>query len=171
MSLFHRTLPSHLTSPPVPSIATEYVRNRKQHDAKARQWTEMYAKPKSAPLVVPTPQPLPASPARGSRSRRAPPPRAGSSSMAGPSRVTSGVSAPIVIDDSDDDSMAVARSTKRKRETATASSTSRSRRTMVPAGDVLEIPDDDGSSLTRPKRARTARNTAPVSDDVIVIED
>jgi hypothetical protein len=42
---------------------------------------------------------------------------------------------------------------------------------MVPAGDVLEIPDDDGSSLTRPKRARTARNTAPVSDDVIVIED
>jgi hypothetical protein len=35
---------------PVPSIATQYIRNRKQHDATARQWTENYARPKSSPL-------------------------------------------------------------------------------------------------------------------------
>jgi len=29
----------------VPSIANEFVRNRKQHDAIAKQWTELYAKP------------------------------------------------------------------------------------------------------------------------------
>jgi hypothetical protein len=35
---------------PVPSIATQYIRNRKQHDATARQWTENYARPKPSPL-------------------------------------------------------------------------------------------------------------------------
>lgn len=35
----------------VPTIATEFVRNRAQHDQTARQWTEMYAKP---PAVHPT---------------------------------------------------------------------------------------------------------------------
>ena len=29
----------------MPSIATEYVRNRKQHDNNARHWTELYARP------------------------------------------------------------------------------------------------------------------------------
>jgi len=31
--------------PLVPSIATEYVRNRKQHDGNAKRWTELYAQP------------------------------------------------------------------------------------------------------------------------------
>jgi hypothetical protein len=35
---------------PVPSIATQYIRNRKQHDTTARQWTENYARPKPSPL-------------------------------------------------------------------------------------------------------------------------
>ena len=30
--------------PPVPSIATQYIRSRKQHDATARQWTENCAR-------------------------------------------------------------------------------------------------------------------------------
>jgi len=33
----------------VPSIATEYVRNRKQHDNNARHWTELYARPGVSP--------------------------------------------------------------------------------------------------------------------------
>lgn len=35
--------------PTVPSIATEYVRNRKQHDNNARHWTELYARPGVTP--------------------------------------------------------------------------------------------------------------------------
>jgi hypothetical protein len=35
---------------PVPSIATQYIRNCKQHDATARQWIEIYARLKSPPL-------------------------------------------------------------------------------------------------------------------------
>lgn len=33
----------------VPSIATQYVRNRKQHDTTAQQWVELYARPKPPP--------------------------------------------------------------------------------------------------------------------------
>ena len=36
-------------APTVPSIATEYVRNRKQHDNNARHWTELYARPGVSP--------------------------------------------------------------------------------------------------------------------------
>ncbi|KAG2159122.1 ubiquitin-conjugating enzyme/RWD-like protein [Suillus bovinus] len=40
--------------PLVPSIATEYVRNRVQHDRTARRWTELYARsPVSVPALSP----------------------------------------------------------------------------------------------------------------------
>lgn len=38
-----------MITPTVPSIATEYVRNRKQHDNNARHWTELYARPGVSP--------------------------------------------------------------------------------------------------------------------------
>ncbi|KAG1883689.1 ubiquitin-conjugating enzyme/RWD-like protein [Suillus subluteus] len=40
--------------PLVPSIATEYIRNRVQHDRTARRWTELYAR---SPASVPAPTP------------------------------------------------------------------------------------------------------------------
>ena len=40
---------SSIALPTVPSIATEYVRNRKQHDNNARHWTELYARPGVSP--------------------------------------------------------------------------------------------------------------------------
>ncbi|KAF8128364.1 ubiquitin-conjugating enzyme/RWD-like protein [Boletus edulis] len=55
--------------PLVPSIATEYIRNRAQHDRTAKRWTELYARPPPPP-----PPPQPASSATsvtGSSSRRA----------------------------------------------------------------------------------------------------
>ncbi|KAG6376614.1 ubiquitin-conjugating enzyme/RWD-like protein [Boletus reticuloceps] len=49
------SLSSLLTDPnPLPSIATEYMRNRAQHDRTAKRWTELYARP-------PPPPPQPAS--------------------------------------------------------------------------------------------------------------
>jgi len=41
--------------PLVPSIATEYVRNRKQHDNTARHWTELYARPGVPPPTTSPP--------------------------------------------------------------------------------------------------------------------
>ncbi|KAG9311329.1 ubiquitin-conjugating enzyme/RWD-like protein [Chiua virens] len=44
------SLSSLLTDPnPLPSIATEYTRNRAQHDRTARRWTELYACPPPSP--------------------------------------------------------------------------------------------------------------------------
>jgi len=44
--------------PLVPSIATQYLRNRKLHDSTAREWTEKYARPKTPipPPVTPPPE-------------------------------------------------------------------------------------------------------------------
>ncbi|KAG0698620.1 ubiquitin-conjugating enzyme/RWD-like protein [Suillus ampliporus] len=43
--------------PLVPSIATEYVRNRVQHDRTAQRWTELYAR-SPAPVSAPAPAPI-----------------------------------------------------------------------------------------------------------------
>ncbi|KAI6130933.1 ubiquitin-conjugating enzyme/RWD-like protein [Pisolithus croceorrhizus] len=40
---------------PVPSIATEYMRNRQQHDRTAKRWTELYARPPPVPPPAPVP--------------------------------------------------------------------------------------------------------------------
>ena len=42
----------------MPSIATQYLRDRKLHDSTAREWTEKYARPKTpiAPPVTPPPE-------------------------------------------------------------------------------------------------------------------
>ncbi|KAI0300127.1 ubiquitin-conjugating enzyme/RWD-like protein [Multifurca ochricompacta] len=44
------------SDPLVPSIATEFLRNRSTHDRTARQWTDLYAKPPPSP--PPSPPPL-----------------------------------------------------------------------------------------------------------------
>ncbi|EAU87056.2 ubiquitin conjugating enzyme E2 [Coprinopsis cinerea okayama7 len=131
-----------------PSIATQYTRNRKQHDSTAREWTAMYAKPKPKPGLPPASRP-PAAPARattsshqasgsgasrigaavslaarslGLTSGSASTPASASSSAA-----PSGSSTPVVIDlSSDDDAVAPSSRSKRKRPSASATSTSAS---------------------------------------------
>ncbi|KAI0794845.1 ubiquitin-conjugating enzyme/RWD-like protein [Abortiporus biennis] len=103
--------------PLVPSIATEYIRNRKQHDNTARQWTQQYARP-------PPPPPVTSPSASGSTTRSkgksvavlsAPNSRAGSSRPA-----SSATPEPIIIEDSEDEGKASHRpsksTTKRKRD-------------------------------------------------------
>ncbi|KAG6848832.1 hypothetical protein H0H93_013653 [Arthromyces matolae] len=97
--------------PLVPNIAQQYTRNRKAHDATARQWTELYARPKPPPPSAAT------SSAKAKGKQKASDATNGSSTLA-PSLSTS--SEPIEIDDSDDDNSlsrrASTRSSKRKRE-------------------------------------------------------
>ncbi|KAF8066887.1 ubiquitin-conjugating enzyme/RWD-like protein [Lyophyllum atratum] len=104
--------------PLVPSIATQYVRSRKQHDATARQWTEMYARPKLPlpPVLAPAPAPSPSTKAKGKRKADA----SGSRATAAAATMSSET---ITIEDSDDEESnvltkgtATTRAGKRKRE-------------------------------------------------------
>jgi len=114
--------------PLVPTIATEYNRRRAQHDLTARQWTELYAKPRGP--VPPTPSPAPAV-ATTSRARHAihngnprPPltdPEVISLLEAShchrahvPRSTTNGSSTSMPIDISDDESTSQPQSRKRK---------------------------------------------------------
>ncbi|KAJ7856695.1 ubiquitin-conjugating enzyme/RWD-like protein [Mycena olivaceomarginata] len=99
--------------PLVPSIAAQYTRNRKLHDSTARQWTDLYARPKPPP--PPTPP-------------RAPPP---AKSKVRPTRKRA--SSPIVIDDSDDEGRGRAGG-KRKRPAPAESSVDDDEVTIVEGG-------------------------------------
>ncbi|KAI9058094.1 hypothetical protein FKP32DRAFT_1681057 [Trametes sanguinea] len=160
--------------PLVPSIATEYVRNRVQHDRTARRWTELYARPPSSSAVAsssapskgkapaasstaPTPQPRSAAPSRPASTRPAP------SRTATPAET-------ITIEDSDDERPPVARA-------APAGGNQRTKRKRGAAGDGavdidLSAEDDASARPTRRQRvgpSRTVGGTGP--SEVIVIED
>ncbi|KAH9949748.1 ubiquitin-conjugating enzyme/RWD-like protein [Amylocystis lapponica] len=141
--------------PLVPSIATEYVRNRAQHDRTARNWTEIYALPRA-----------PAAPAKAKGKSRAAdisvPPAAGSSTGAHPRRGSAGGDV-ITIDDSDGEGSPRVRRTPRTR-----AATKRKR------GAEDEVVIEDASPV-RPARRRRgaprAGGSRATGGDVIVIED
>ncbi|KAK2462778.1 hypothetical protein APHAL10511_005169 [Amanita phalloides] len=171
--------------PLVPSIATQYVRNRKLHDSTAREWTEKYARPRTpVPPPVPTPPPplslvmtapRPAAPAPAVSARaRGKGPNvesvtsAGSSGNVGPSsRGARSRSNVIELEsDSDEDAKRVVSSRsdnvtlgKRKRNTADATDHS--------VAGSEEIPK---SSRRRPMEAGNG-NGLQGTQDVIVIDD
>ncbi|GJF00189.1 ubiquitin-conjugating enzyme E2 [Phanerochaete sordida] len=140
--------------PLVPSIATEYVRNREQHDRTARQWTQLYARP-----PPPASAAVPNSRAKGKARAPATPTvlSAPSSARATP-RATPGASRqdePIVIEDSDNESGTPLRATAKRKRAAEESETT---------------PD----ASPRANRRRTGRGSAapaPPDSEVIVIED
>ncbi|KAG6901244.1 hypothetical protein C0995_014650 [Termitomyces sp. Mi166 len=156
----------------VPSIASQYIRNRKTHDATARQWTEMYARPKQPPM----PAVGPSLSAKAKGKQRASDAPTGSSMLSSASTN----SEPITIDDSDDEpkdplERGSIKSSKRKREKPEVN--------LVDNDDEVEV--SDGATASK-KRAvgtgRTPRNSTVdgVSDrsrpprqssEVIVLDD
>ncbi|OJT15533.1 Ubiquitin-conjugating enzyme E2 E2 [Trametes pubescens] len=155
--------------PLVPSIATEYVRNRVLHDNTARRWTELYARPSAAtkgkgkapapPVAAPS---RPAAPGRSASNRPASRP---ASTRPTPSR-TATPGDTITIDDSDDErpARAAALRTKRKRE-------------MGSGAVDIDLSGDGDEVAERPaRRARLGTAGAGASggtgpSEVIVIED
>lgn len=149
----------------MPSIATEYVRNRAQHDKTAKHWTELYARPGSndapsppPPTTAPT-QTLPGLyfnmpifpahllPSRRTRTAPRPP-------VVTPPPATS---EPIEIEDSDEDTPGPSGSSS----TRAASGGGKRKRDEQPASDrgaKRGRPSDSGASSSR-------------SGEVIVIED
>ncbi|KAI0759416.1 ubiquitin-conjugating enzyme/RWD-like protein [Trametes elegans] len=155
--------------PLVPSIATEYVRNRVQHDHNARRWTELYARPPpppppssqaangkgKAPAAASTPTPIPTASASASASR---PPS---------TRPAQTRTEPITIEDDSDEEApragvraVAARRAKRKRE---PDGGARPGAHMVDI-DLSEEPEE-GEEVRPARRARTG------AGEVIVIED
>jgi len=155
--------------PLVPSIATEYTRNRSQHDRTARNWTELYARPPSTPAVTLSKGKDKATsvevlaPSSASHNRT-------SSNSAGATQTHA-----IVLSDSEDDSPAAANGRRTQRNRAGA------KRKRGPSGDEpVVIGDEPADRPTRKRRGGTRASaaggssvgrTSRVTDDVIVIED
>lgn len=170
--------------PLVPSIATQYTRNRQLHDTTARQWTQMYALPLKPIVVVPSsPPPPPPQPkvskAKGKKRAEAPPTTASRGSTSSrATRSTAASAAPVevadevIVLDSEDEagtSSAVARGKRKRRDEPNTVAASGSGSTQV-----LELGDDqEGGSraLTTRKRQRRGVTANKQLGDVIVIED
>ncbi|EKM52992.1 uncharacterized protein PHACADRAFT_259165, partial [Phanerochaete carnosa HHB-10118-sp] len=143
--------------PLVPSIATEFVKHREQHDRTARQWTQLYALPPPPP--APPVTTIPNSHAKGKT-------RASATPIASPALNSARATAraipsssrrdePIVIEDSDSESGTPLRTTtKRKR-----------------GPDEFEITPEASSRTTRRRTGRGSAAPAPPDSEVIVIED
>ncbi|KAF4610334.1 hypothetical protein D9613_010459 [Agrocybe pediades] len=156
--------------PLVPSIAQQYTRNRKEHDATARQWTDNYARPKPPP-----PPPAPKTDKAKGKKKAV----AGPSTRAGTSRVTgsnptgtasSSTTEVIELDSDGEESAAKAKGTKRKRPSASGTNDD----------EVVDLTDSEDEKTTKKPRGRKppsrtgaagSRRSARQADDVIVIED
>ncbi|KAL7284365.1 hypothetical protein ACG7TL_001655 [Trametes sanguinea] len=154
--------------PLVPSIATEYVRNRVQHDRTARRWTELYARPPSSSAVASNPASSKGKAPAASSAAPTPQPRSAASSRPASTRPTPSRTATptetITIEDSDDERPAVAR-------TAPAGGNQRAKRKRGAGGDGavdIDLSTEDGASA-RPARRQRVGPSGP--SEVIVIED
>ncbi|KAF9531398.1 ubiquitin-conjugating enzyme/RWD-like protein [Crepidotus variabilis] len=160
--------------PLVATIATQYTRNRKEHDSTAREWTRLHAaKPgvATASASKPTPAPTPAF-SRTSRSSRHPAvPTSTSTAVAGSSRSTVLPDALIILTSEEEDNGSSR--PKRKRGTtinntsanAAASSSRSSTGATTGSGEVLDLVESDEEEKleagSRAKKARTQRAKPP----------
>ena len=155
----------HLTaSCLVPSIATEYVRNRVQHDREARRWTELYARPqcgKDKGKAIASHSPAPAGGAT-----RSPP----TSRTAIPAATET-----ITIDDSDDDAPIRPYARATATTSGPAAATSKRKRELIPnTGEVdIDLSEEDEIAKRARKRRGAVGSSGPRTDpdEVIVIED
>lgn len=139
----------------VPSIATEYTRNRAKHDQTARDWTRLYARPPPPP-----PPPAPASVSSRAKGKEKASVQ-GDDVHAQTEPRSVNASEVITIDDSDDEGNAGPRAAVRRQ-------TGVKRKRGTDVVDVDLASDEESSARTR--RRRTESNTHSVSE-VIVIED
>lgn len=162
MRLLAIMIPLSLTNIPttVPSIATQYVRNRVQHDSTARQWTQLYARP--------PPPPAPAVPSAKAKGKK----KSAPDSRSVPDEIT-------ILDSDEEAELASTRGgRKRKRDARPAE-------IELVDSDEAEEPvhgPSEGSSSKRKRPRPSAQRSKGHgsgsgarqqvdSDDVIVIED
>ncbi|KZT25569.1 hypothetical protein NEOLEDRAFT_1178346 [Neolentinus lepideus HHB14362 ss-1] len=159
--------------PLVPSIASEYTRNREQHNRTAREWTRLYACPPAPPPKPKAPSvtasrastSTPGPSTSTATSRASSTTRAPGKAKAAPSRTATplvddgagrSASAAIAIDDSDDEGSTMSR--KRKRRPG-------------PDSSALVLDEDDGAAGSGIAKRNKVESRQTGSGDVIVIDD
>ncbi|KAI0762226.1 ubiquitin-conjugating enzyme/RWD-like protein [Fomes fomentarius] len=156
--------------PLVPQIATEYVRNRVQHDREARRWTELYARPSTVTTKDKGKGKAPAPPATGPSHTHNGYTRTTATGRANPHPSTA--DAVITIEDSDDETPAPARSRRTRAPAAPASGTRASKRKRDQVD--IDLSAGDAADVQRSTRRRRGAGSARIEQDpgdVIVIED
>jgi len=162
--------------PLVPSIATLYTRDRRRHDATARQWTQAYAKAPPPPPTAVHADPPKSNKSKGKNKADPQPVNiAGSSSRstrssvaavaAPPSPIPSSVASTsndVITIDSDEDvdngrsTGSKSKNTKRKR-----ASNGSSAGIVVPSGgEVLDLLDSDEEKVIKKSRSRRTQSRA-----------
>ncbi|KAF8841473.1 UBC-like protein [Paxillus ammoniavirescens] len=157
---------------PVPSIATEYMRNRGQHDRTARRWTELYARPPapSPPLQCKSAQTFaPSSNSSRSKGKEVASDSRSGSTTGGSSASTSTKRQPqpetITIDDSDNEVIV---------STSAPSLSGRSGRKRTREIDTVDIDlveEDRMHSRRRVRAGCTSPSRMQTPGEVIVIDD
>ncbi|KAI0339349.1 hypothetical protein BDW22DRAFT_1361905 [Trametopsis cervina] len=154
--------------PLVPSIATEYVRHRAQHDRTAREWTQLYAKPPPPPVPVPTPRPALSTPSAPVTRSSA---KASSASTSAPSRngSSSRNQEPVIeIDDSDEEHALNSRASRAQ----TRQTSGKRKRGSEAAGDDTVVAESSARATARRRTEGSGSSRAASSNgDIIVIED
>lgn len=170
----------------VPTVATQYTQNRKQHDATAREWTRLYAKPKpslvstpaqvaqasSSASVTPSQQLLVPESSRGQASRRGAVITGGVRNVrASASAAGSQAATPVIIIDDENEASAGPSSSSR------ALNTKKKRRREAHNREVVDLVAEDTTDLatsgSAAKKQRTTRkgDDDQIDGDIIVIED
>ena len=149
----------------VPTIATQYTRNRAQHDNEARRWTELYARPKVPPVNKGK------SKASASPAPPAPTPRTTSAPLPTISRRTpaSGTET-ITIEDSENEDVP-ARSAQARRAKPSAGTGLKRKRAAISGEVDIDLSVEDGDVQRPPRRTRTEGASRTDPGEVIVIED
>ncbi|EMD32394.1 hypothetical protein CERSUDRAFT_118750 [Gelatoporia subvermispora B] len=157
--------------PLVPSIATEYIRDRPQHDRTARHWTELYALPKPSPAAA---APVASAKAKGKARATDVPvtsvPASTSVSAAASPRATTD-SEVITISDEEDNVQT------RAQTTTAAVHASRAKRKRTAADTEIDLTgsSEEDAQPVRKRRPRVGGSVGlgagATSGDVIVIED
>lgn len=159
----------------VPTIATQYLRNRKEHDATARQWTDNFARPKPPPPAPKTDK------AKGKKKAVAESSGAGGSSSSARSNAagasTSSTMEVIELDSDGEEPSSASKGKKRKRGAPSGSND----------GEILDliVSEEEGEATkvqkTRSRKppsrtgrasgATAPRRSARQAGEVIVIDD
>ncbi|EKM77697.1 hypothetical protein AGABI1DRAFT_114991 [Agaricus bisporus var. burnettii JB137-S8] len=154
--------------PLVPSVATQYVRNRKQHDATAQEWTTLYAKPKptlSAAAATSAPS---SSSTQVSGSSRG---RGGRRGAAATQRNTGGPRAATAVIVIDDDHTTASSSSS----SASSIANTRGKRKRGPQGqaetEVHTAGEGESANGRRNPTTTSKRRRTTKSSDVIEIDD
>ncbi|KAI0946911.1 hypothetical protein AcW1_010233 [Taiwanofungus camphoratus] len=164
--------------PLVPSIATQYVRNRSQHDRTARHWTELYAHPPPpGPATTAEGAAVPGGRSKGKNRANHTPASVASTTRPVSASGSARAETITILDDSDEGASSGTAGEGRAPRTRSGTKRKRGAEGTDAASVGLVINVDEPARPTRKRRgvasdgSSRAGQSSREDDDVIVIED